>query len=325
MLNFLIYALPAFAFLLAAGLAAGLLLLWSRRFSKTSKALSKRLSEASELRRPGGVDALVKSGDEPRGPLADLMERLPGIDRLKLLVIRAGVDKTAQDILGLCLFVGVLVFGILVVTGMLPLAGAFMLGLIGAASPILYLLQKEAKRLSQFESQLPEALDFLSRALRAGHGLTAGLSMVGDELEAPVGTEFKTAFDEINFGLPFNDAMSNMASRVNSQDLNFFVVALLIQRETGGNLAELLENLAKTVRERMKLMGKVKSISAEGRLSGIVISCMPFVMAGILSIINPRYMSTLWTTPAGNTLIAIGLGMMFIGIFWVSKVVKVKV
>jgi tight adherence protein B len=323
--SLLLYALPALAFLFAAGLAVGALSLWSKRFSKTSKALTKRLAEVSEVRHPGGLEALVKRNQAPQGGFGRLLEKLPGFENLKLLVIRSGTDKSAQEILGLSLLAGVVSFFLLAVSGLLPALGALLVGVIATAAPVLFLVQQESRRLTQFESQLPEALDFLSRALRAGHGLTAGLAMVGDELEAPVGTEFKTAFDEINFGLPFNDAMSNMAARVNSQDLNFFVVALLIQRETGGNLAELLENLAKTVRERMKLMGKVKVISAEGRLSGIVISSMPFVMAVVMTIINPRYMNALWTTPSGHTLITVGLGMMAIGIFWISKVVKVKV
>jgi len=322
----LLFAIPAITFLLVGGVAVILVMYWSKRFGGRSKALTARLKDVSELRFSDFNDILAKSqATASTDVISRLLARVPGRNRINILLIRSGSDRTANEILALSIGLGGVLYMLsLALSAIGPLIG-IPLALIGACIPFLYLLKKENERLTKFESQLPEALDFLSRALRAGHGLTAALAMVGDELKEPISKEFKTTFDEINFGLSFNQAISNLALRVNSPDLNFFVVALLIQRETGGNLAELLENLSKTVRERMKLMGKVKVISAEGRLSGVVISLMPFVMAGLMTLVNAEYMSPLWQTPTGNKMVLIGLSMMGFGVFWISRVVKVKV
>jgi len=225
--QFLIFMIPAAAFLLVAGLAIAIVSYGAKRFGGESKALSKRLDEASELRFSESQDVLAKY-QEPQatGLLARLVERTPGYDRLKLLLIRSGSAKTANETLLICLSAGV---GAFLLSWAVPPLGpiiGLVLGTITFGVPIFFLVARESKRLAKFETQLPEALDFLSRALRAGHGLTAALAMVGDELEEPVGKEFKTTFDEINFGLAFNQAMSNLALRINSPDLNFFVVAL---------------------------------------------------------------------------------------------------
>jgi tight adherence protein B len=149
--------------------------------------------------------------------------------------------------------------------------------------------------------------------------------MVGDELPAPINKEFKTVFEEINFGLPFNDAMSNFAIRVNSNDVSFLVVGLVIQREAGGNLIGLLENLAKTVRDRMILNGKVRVLASEGKYSGILLSVLPFLLGGILAFINPKYMALLWTTDIGQSLMISGLMLMSLGALWMWKITRIKV
>jgi tight adherence protein B len=186
-------------------------------------------------------------------------------------------------------------------------------------------MQQEKNRRLRFEEQLPEALDFMTRALRAGHGLSVAIGMVGDELPDPVGPEFKTVFEHIKLGMAFGDAMGQMAERINSSDLNFLVIALMIQRKTGGNLTELLTTLSKTVRERIKLKGKIRVLASEGKLSGIMIGSLPFALGGILSVLNPIYMSTLWTTTTGQMLMLVNLGMIFIGAVWMWKIVQIKV
>jgi tight adherence protein B len=326
MSSLIIYGLPAVAFLLVGGLAVVIVSLWSKKFGASSKALSRRLEEASAVRYSDSQDRLARSmAPAATGVMGWLMRNLPGVARLRGLLIRSGSDKTAEEVVGLCLLLvfaaGGLAFLILPV-GFLV---AGLIGLMSGAIPVFYFLRKETIRRKKFDEQLPEALDFLSRALRAGHGLSIAIGMVGDELPDPIGQEFKTTYDELNFGLAFNDALSNLTSRVSSSDLNFFVVAVLIQRETGGNLAELLGVLSNTVRDRLKLMGKVEVLASEGKLSGVLISAMPFVLGLVLSIINPGYTSLLWTTAAGKNVITIGLIMMVIGTLWMRKITQIKV
>ena len=326
MSSLLVYGLPAIAFLLVGGLVAIGTSLWSKKFGASSKALTKRLEEATAVRYSDSQDRLARSlVPTATGVMGWLMRNLPGILKLRALLIRSGSDKTAEEVVGLCLLLVLVVGGLafFVVPGGPLVAG--LIGLFSGAIPIFYFVRKESVRRKKFDEQLPEALDFLSRALRAGHGLSIAIGMVGDELPNPIGQEFKTTYEELNFGLAFNDALSNLTARVSSSDLNFFVVAVLIQRETGGNLAELLGVLSNTVRDRLKLMGKVEVLASEGKLSGVLISAMPFVLGLVLSIINPGYTSLLWTTAAGKNVITIGLIMMVIGALWMRKITQIKV
>ena len=326
MSSLLVYGLPAIAFLLVGGLVAIGASLWSKKFGASSKALSKRLEEATAVRYSDSQDRLARSlAPTATGVMGWLMRNLPGILKLRALLIRSGSDKTAEEVVGLCFLLVFVVGGLafFVVPGGPLVAG--LIGLFSGATPVFYFVRKESVRRKKFDEQLPEALDFLSRALRAGHGLSIAIGMVGDELPNPIGQEFKTTYDELNFGLAFNDALSNLTARVSSSDLNFFVVAVLIQRETGGNLAELLGVLSNTVRDRLKLMGKVEVLASEGKLSGVLISAMPFVLGLVLSIINPGYTSLLWTTAAGKNVITIGLIMMVIGALWMRKITQIKV
>jgi tight adherence protein B len=181
------------------------------------------------------------------------------------------------------------------------------------------------KRRKVFDDKLPETLDYISRALRAGHSLTSAIGMVGKELPDPTGQEFKTVFDEISFGISFKEAISQLAGRVKSDDLNFFVISLTIQHDTGGNLAELLDGLAKTIRERIKLRGKIRTLSAEGRISAVVLGAMPFAFAGIITLIRPVYISVLWSTPQGHMLLLIGGVLMAAGMLVLNRMTHIKV
>lgn len=193
-----------------------------------------------------------------------------------------------------------------------------------ATTPFLYLTHKRKKRLEKFERQLPDALELVSRALKAGHAFTGGLRMVAEEMGDPVGVEFGKAVDEINFGVAVPDALTNLTQRINCEDLRFFAVAVIIQRETGGNLSEILENLGRLIRERFKFQGSVRILSAEGRMSANVLIAMPFIFVGIISVLNPDYISVLFTDPMGHVLIMIALAMMAIGALVIKKLVAIK-
>jgi tight adherence protein B len=205
------------------------------------------------------------------------------------------------------------------------LLAAVAAALLGLALPILWLKLKYRKRLRRFEEQFPEALDLLSRAIRAGHAFQTAMGMVADELPQPVGTEFKKSFDQQNFGLPLSEALNGLAQRVPLMDVKFFVTAVQIQRETGGNLAEILDNLAHVVRERFKILRQVRVHTAHGRFTGYVLLGLPAFLAIALMFINPEHMKMLFTVKMGQMMVIGAIVMQTIGFFWIKQVIKIEV
>ncbi len=196
---------------------------------------------------------------------------------------------------------------------------------IGFALPFMFLKFKRTKRLRAFEEMFPEALDLIARALKAGHAFATGLKMAADELSEPVGPEFRKTFDEQNFGLPLKDALENLTLRIPILDVRFFATAVLIQRETGGNLSEILENLAHVVRERFKILRQVRVYTAHGRLTGYVLLALPAVLSIALSFINPEHMNMLFREHMGQILLMVAIGMQIAGYIWIRQVVKIEV
>ena len=201
---------------------------------------------------------------------------------------------------------------------------ALLFGLLAAFLPLLYVRFKRAKRLQMFEEQFPEAIDLIARALRAGHALTTGLGMVAEEIPAPVGEEFKRLYDEQNFGMSLPEAMRAMARRVPVLDARFFVTAVLTQREAGGNLSEVLDNLSAVMRERFKLKRQIRVASAHGRISAWVLSCLPPALAGVLFILSPNFMRILWEDPWGVQLLLVAATLQIIGSFIISRLVRIE-
>lgn len=203
---------------------------------------------------------------------------------------------------------------------------AVVMGFIGGLLVVpLIIRQKRASRLYKFEETFPEALDLLSRGIRAGHAFSAGMKMVADELGEPVGPEFRKAFDEQNFGLPLKESLNNLCLRVPILDVRFFSTAVLIQRETGGNLSEILDNLAAVVRERFKIRRQVRVHTAHGRFTGYVLMALPAFLAVALMFINPDHMNTLFEERMGQMMIVISIIMQAIGFFWIRQVIKIEV
>ena len=203
--------------------------------------------------------------------------------------------------------------------GMLPGFG------LGAAIPFVVLLRKRSVRMRRFEEQFPEALDTLSRAIKAGHAFTTAMGMVAEEGQDPIGPEFRKTYDEQNFGLPLKDALNNLALRVGLLDVRFFVTAVLIQRETGGNLSEILENLAYVVRERFKILRQVRVYTAHGRMTGYVLMALPAFLAIALKFINPEHMDLLFTNHYGRLMLCGVVVMQTIGYLWIRKIVTIEV
>lgn len=322
----ILYSIPAITFLLVAGLGIVLANVLIGRFGSRRRAITRRLNDITRQFASTGESILLKQ-DATVGEsrlLKFLEAKLPAVANLKELIVRAGSSRTHLQIMSLCGLIAGFSFLILNLAGEGPMVAIFA-ALLSGCAPIVYLRIKEKKRRIECEGQLPEALYYMSRALRAGHGLSMAIKMVGEDMEAPIGPEFKKIFEEINFGLPFNKALSNLITRFDSRDVTFFVVAIIIQRETGGNLSDLLENLARTVRSRIVFRGKVRTLAAEGKISGQVLGLLPFFLAAILNLVNPKYMASLFSTPTGHNLIVMALLMLAIGFVWMWKITTIRV
>lgn len=316
--------LPFFAFSAALLFMLLLYLVWVRFFDSRHKAKNQRLQAIHDVVHPEGERPGTQAGRQVLVPETWLRSRSRTFVRLENLLQCSHSQLTARQLAGLMLtlFTGVVALGLLrhahPVILLVPAVAI-------AATPVLWLSRQAGRIRKAFGDKLPEALDYLSRALRAGHSLTSAIGMVGKEFPDPIGKEFKTVFDEIGFGIPFKDALGQFADRFQCNDVNFFVISLKIQHETGGNLTELLDGLAKTMRDRVKLRGKIRTLSSEGRTSALVLGSMPFILAGILSLINPGYISVLWRTSQGQTLMLIGGGLIAVGFFVLSRIVQIKV
>ena len=202
---------------------------------------------------------------------------------------------------------------------------AFVLGSVPTLFWALYLQYQRRQRVFNIEAQLPDTLDLMARAMQAGHAFSSALLIVGSEGTHPIREEFQATFDEINFGITTEVALKHLTSRVASSDFRFFVVAVLIQLETGGNLTEILKSLAALIRDRQRISGSVRVLTAEGRLSAWILGLLPFVIALLLSLINPEFISKLWTEPMGIRMLQVSLGLMVIGIWWMWRMVRIRI
>jgi len=249
------------------------------------------------------------------------MPRVHGLDRL---LVQSGLHWSVAQFLTLTLAAAAvgLLLGIFLAWPAVLVALACVLI---AALPLVRVLRSKSRRLVQIDQQLADALEMMSRALRAGHAFPSTLKMVGDEMNDPIAAEFRIAFDEVNYGIPMQNALVNLATRVPIADFRYFVIAVLIQRETGGNLAELLDNIAALVRARHKLAGTIRVLSAEGRLSAWILCALPFALAFVIYLLNPAFLSVLRTDPAGIKLVIGMVILMIFGILWIRETIRIRV
>jgi len=292
------------------------------------RRMQQRLRDVSAIPEPaaGGAEAtVVKQKDE--GPLPGVDRLVAGTragSRLAKLIEQSGVRTTPSAIgmISIGTAAGLALVAMLFVRQ--AIAPVFA-GLVGVMVPTLFLMQRRSARLRKFEEQFPEALDLLSRAIRAGHAFQTAMNMVASELKEPVGPEFKKTFDQQNFGLPLRDALNELSLRVSILDVRFFVTAVLIQRESGGNLAEILDNLAHVVRERFKIRRQVRVHTAHGRFTGYVLLALPAALGVALSFINPDHMHMLFNEHMGQMMLMGAMVMQTIGFIWIRQVIKIEV
>ena len=285
------------------------------------------------------LDEVVRPADDPQKEATGLVKSrhegpLPAFEKLvaasargsalTMWVEQSGVKISISGLL-LVALVCALIFGFIVAAALRMSVGWLGGMVVGAALPFMFLRVKRTRRLRAFEEAFPEALDLMARALKAGHAFATGLKMAADEMQEPVGPEFRKTFDEQNFGLPLKDALQNLTERIPILDVRFFSTAVLIQRETGGNLSEILENLAHVVRERFKILRQVRVYTAHGRMTGYVLLALPAFLGVALCFINPEHMQLLFRERMGHIMLGATVVMQTIGYIWIKQVVKIEV
>ena len=229
-----------------------------------------------------------------------------------------------STLLGIGLLLALLGATATVLTRM-PLVLVPVNALVLGSLPFVWLWNKRRARLKKFASQLPDALELVARALRAGHSLSAGMHVVAEEMPAPIADEFGRVFEEQNLGIPIEDAMKAMTDRVPNLDLRFFVTSVSIQRQTGGDLAEILDKIGYVIRERFRILGQVKALTGEGRLSGVVLIALPFGLFGFMLNLKPDYVESLWTTDLGKKMSIFAIIAQIVGALVIRKIVNIKV
>jgi len=299
---------------------------WNARHGIAARRIESRLRAMSA----GGnvqqerLSILKKRMLDESKPFDRLLMHVPRVQALDLFLQQSGLDWTVAKLVALSAAFPVGATLILSLTP-LPMLVVLLAALLSACLPALYVMRHRNRRMAKLQRQLPDICDMIARALRSGHSFTSALGMVGEEFPDPMGGEFRITFDEINYGVSLHDALVNLATRVPAHDLRYFVIAVLIQRETGGNLAELLDSIASLVRERFKLFDKVRVLSAEGRLSAWILGLLPFGTAAVMALVNREFLSVLWTDPAGIKMVGTLMVSMVIGLFWIRRIIRIRV
>ena len=313
-------------FIAVALFMEGVFAAWNNSRGPEAKRITRRLQLISATAsRDQQNNPLLKQrllSNEPA--FQKLLQSLPHVHQLDKLIEQAGLKFNLSQFCLASLICAVLIMAVAMMLAV-PLVISLALCSFAAAIPWLFLLRKKAQRFRKLEVQLPDALDLMSRALRAGHALPSAIKMVGEDMTDPIAGEFSIMFDEINYGIEVGDALHNLAVRIPNTDVGYFVVAVQIQRETGGNLTEILGNIAGIIRARIKLFGQIKTFSAESRLSAWILSLLPFGLAILINLVNPAFMEILWKDPLGPQILTVMGAFMIVGVFWMRKIIRIRV
>jgi tight adherence protein B len=318
---------PFFVFLASLFIVYALFLVTSRGTDKKRALLNERLAEAIRSS-AHSTDVDVQLARE------ELLSEIPWLNRslvkleitsrIKRIIDQADVQITVMRLVLFSLTAAALGFlAISMISINLPLR--ILGGLVAGALPFLHVLGRRKKRMKKFLQLLPDALDLMSRGLSAGHAFTESLQMVATEMPEPIATEFRKTYDEQNLGLSLKLALENLVQRVPLLDLRMCVTAILIQRETGGNLSELLEKVAYTIRERFRIMEDLKTLTLSSRWSAWLLCALPLFLAVYMSVMNPTYMEVMWRDPRGHNLLFIAAIMQLLGMVMVQKIMKIKI
>jgi tight adherence protein B len=299
---------------------------WQRSRESKVGRLKRRLSDITVQGPEGSVSPSILR-DELFSQIPAFhkwLSRIAIARRLDRLLKQADSPMRVGELLLFTLIFAVVGFGLANWLGRSPLSGCVG-ALLAGSLPITNVVRRKRRRVKLFVEQFPDALDLMTSALRAGHAFTGAIQMVGEEMPDPVAVEFKDTFDEQNLGLSFKEALLNLTERVDSLDLKFFVIAMIIQRETGGNVAEILGKISYTIRERFKILGQLRALTAEARLSGIILALLPICVGLILLLVNPSYVLFLFRDHVGHYMIGIAISLQIFGYIWIRRVVNIEV
>jgi tight adherence protein B len=321
------------AFLVFVVVALGFFVLASLLDERSARArvIRERLSSVQKAaeREPSEELALLRDQMLSEIPALDtLLRRSERVTKLQDFLSQASLGFRAGNFLAFCLVCGVgLGLTLLLLnrgTQYAPMLGWVGL-LLGFFLPYGYVSYRRTKRFDKFEELFPEAIDTLSRAVRAGHAFTTALELIANEVAEPVAGEFRKLYEEQKFGLPVRDALMNLVERVPLVDVKFFVTAVMLQRETGGNLAEILDNLSYVIRERFKIMRQVRVYTAQGRLTMMLLMGLPPLIVVVMVLMNPSFIRPLFADPIGHVLVVAGITLQTIGYFVIRKVIRIQV
>ncbi|MBA4067236.1 MAG: pilus assembly protein TadB [Isosphaera sp.] len=312
--------------LLVGGLVVAMVVLLYLALGKgAGEAAADRLDVlvGRNVRKDSSADMLLKQAIQERDRQT-LMDRLtPGFLNLTRMFEQADCNIKPSALFGIS--VGLAVVGAALCVWLVNIYVVPLAALLFFALPWLWLYNKRATRLKMFAAQLPDAMELVARALRAGHSLAAGMHVVAEEMPAPISREFGRVYEEQNLGIPLEETLKGMCDRVPNLDLRFFVTSVAIQRQTGGDLAEILDRIGHVIRERFKILGQVKALTAEGRLSGIVLIAMPIGLFMMMLWMKPDYVELLWKDPMGIKMSIAAIVLVLIGSYAIKKIVDIKV
>ena len=311
-------------FLVLLGLIFGVLVFFLKPTSM-EKAVEDQLASIEEVQSSHGERTTILKERVVRSPtVEEFAQKLPWSEASSRLIKQAGQNWSFGSVSIVSLLAGLGIYGLASLVGFTSLI-SIALSIAADLGPFVYLYIRREIRFRQFSDLLPEAVDLMSRGLRAGHSIQAVLEMVGNEIADPVGIEFRALHKEQSLGLPIRDAMKDLIDRVPIDDMRFLATAILLQKESGGNLAQILDKTSAVIRERARLRGQLRIYTAQGRITGYLLGAAPFIMFALINIINHDYEKTLFTDPFGLKMVYIGLGLMVIGILAIRKIIDIKV
>lgn len=307
-----------------AGVLWSLWQIWQERYSERGERFEKRIKNVSAMAAAGREIVTPERLYARQAWLNQWLFSQALAKSLDRKLSRAGLRWVVADFLLLTLLLGGLALLLFLSFGASSVMVLLAIALIGGL-PYGLLSLLERRRQQKLESQLPDVLEFIARSMQAGHAFSSALQMAAAESPQPIASEFQTAFNQVNLGMPFQHALSGLAERIDCADMRYFSVAVLINREVGGDLAGLLRNVADLIRARLKLRLSIRAITAEGRISAWILGLLPFILVGILAFVNPAYIAPLWQEPVGQRLVLYGLVLMGFGILWMVRLSRVRI
>ncbi|SPF33747.1 putative Bacterial type II secretion system protein F domain protein [Candidatus Sulfotelmatobacter kueseliae] len=312
--------------ILVALAAFALFLLLDQRRAR-ARLIRERLAQESKAPETGAEEQLAVVRDEQLSniPALDaLLRRSERVSAIQKMLSQGGLTTRAGNFLGLCTLVAIAATIVaFVLTKKMEIAWVCLL--VGFLLPYSYASFRRTQRFTKFEELFPEAIDTLARAVRAGHAFTTALEMITSEISEPIAGEFRQLYEEQKFGMPVRDALLNLTERVPLVDVKFFVTAVMLQRETGGNLAEILDNLSYVIRERFKIQRQVRVYTAQGRLTMALLMGMPPIIVVTMLVLNPGFIHPLFSDPIGHTLLVAGITLQTVGYFVIRKIIRIQV